>query len=114
MRISDWSSDVCSSDLATQWMLQQYGRVWQAHHLWAMPVVAETYDGVLNDINGLHVTAEHAVNAIHAAAAGPVAEGNVDRKSVVWGKSVSVSVKHGGGRIIKKKKRSYERVVRNK
>jgi D-aminopeptidase len=42
-----------------------------------MPVVAETYDGVLNDINGLHLTAEHALTAIRAARSGPPAEGNV-------------------------------------
>jgi L-aminopeptidase/D-esterase-like protein len=42
----------------------------------ALPVVAETYD-VLNDINGQHVTAQHALDAMDAAAPGPVAEGNV-------------------------------------
>ncbi|XVV01078.1 P1 family peptidase [Actinosynnema sp. CA-248983] len=44
---------------------------------WLLPVVAETWDGYLNDINGPHVRAEHAVAAIEAASAGPVAEGNV-------------------------------------
>ncbi len=44
---------------------------------WAIPVVAETWDGVLNDINGLHVRAEHAATAWTSAAGGPVAEGNV-------------------------------------
>ena len=62
---------------ATRWMLRHYGKAWQAHHLWAMPVVAETYDGVLNDINGMYITPEHAENAIRAAVAGPLAEGNV-------------------------------------
>ncbi len=42
-----------------------------------LPVVAETWDGLLNDIDAFHVTAEHAVAAIEAAAGGPVAEGNV-------------------------------------
>lgn len=42
----------------------------------ALPVVAETYD-LLNDINGQHVTAQHAIDAMNAAAPGPVAEGNV-------------------------------------
>ncbi|MBO6575711.1 MAG: P1 family peptidase [Rhodothermales bacterium] len=41
-----------------------------------MPVVAETYDA-LNDINGQHVTTQHALDAMDAAAAGSVAEGNV-------------------------------------
>jgi len=53
-----------------------------AHHqpddeFWALPVVAETYDGSLNDINGLHIKPEHVMQAIAAASAGPVAEGNV-------------------------------------
>ena len=44
---------------------------------WSLPVVAETYDGSLNDINGFHVEAEHLLAAIEDASAGPVAEGNV-------------------------------------
>lgn len=44
---------------------------------WMLPVVAETYDGDLNDINGFHVKKEHAFAALDGAAAGPVAEGNV-------------------------------------
>ncbi len=42
-----------------------------------LPVVAETWDGYLNDINGAHVTAAHAVAAIEAARSGPVAQGAV-------------------------------------
>ena len=44
---------------------------------WHLPVVAETYDGRLNDIEGMHVTREHVFAAIDALAAGPVAEGCV-------------------------------------
>ena len=44
---------------------------------WSLPVVAETYDGGLNDINGMHVTAAHLHQALAVAAAGPVPEGNV-------------------------------------
>ena len=44
---------------------------------WLLPVVAETYDGRLNDINAFHVTKEHVFAALAAAASGPVAEGNV-------------------------------------
>ncbi len=44
---------------------------------WMLPVVAETYDGYLNDINGPWVQSEHAVAAIDTAAPGPVAEGSV-------------------------------------
>ncbi|MCH8960071.1 MAG: P1 family peptidase [Bacteroidetes bacterium] len=44
---------------------------------WALPVVAETYDGFLNDINGFHVTKEHAFAALNGASSGAVAEGGV-------------------------------------
>jgi D-aminopeptidase len=44
---------------------------------WALPVVAETYDGLLNDINGLHVKPEHVTQALANATSGPVAEGSV-------------------------------------
>ncbi len=44
---------------------------------WALPVVAETYDGFLNDINGFHVKKEHAFSALNNAASGLVAEGGV-------------------------------------
>ena len=44
---------------------------------WSLPVVGETYDGALNDINGFHVTPEHVRSALDGAAGGPVAEGGV-------------------------------------
>jgi D-aminopeptidase len=44
---------------------------------WSLPVVAETWDGYLNDINGFHVKPEDALAAIEDAHAGPIAEGNV-------------------------------------
>jgi D-aminopeptidase len=44
---------------------------------WSLPVVAETWDGWLNDINGFHVTAEHTVHALDGAHSGRVEEGNV-------------------------------------
>jgi L-aminopeptidase/D-esterase-like protein len=44
---------------------------------WGLPVAAETYDGDLNDINGFHVTAEHALEALDGARGGPVAMGSV-------------------------------------
>ncbi|HEX9374268.1 MAG TPA: P1 family peptidase [Roseiflexaceae bacterium] len=44
---------------------------------WSLPVVAETYDGYLSDINGLHVKPEHVFAALDSAASGPVAEGCV-------------------------------------
>ncbi len=44
---------------------------------WALPVVAETWDGTLNDVDGFHVTAEHAKAAYRSATTGPVEEGSV-------------------------------------
>ncbi|MGH2346748.1 MAG: P1 family peptidase [Chloroflexota bacterium] len=44
---------------------------------WSLPVVAETYDGFLSDINGFHVRPEHVFAALDSAASGPVAEGCV-------------------------------------
>jgi D-aminopeptidase len=44
---------------------------------WSLPVVGETYDGVLNDINGFHVTGAHLHEALASAHGGPVEEGTV-------------------------------------
>ena len=62
---------------ATRWMIRTYAAAWERHHLWAMPVVTETYDGVLNDINGQHLGEADALAALDSAAPGAVAEGNV-------------------------------------
>jgi D-aminopeptidase len=61
---------------ATRWMIDTYADYFRTEHAWAMPVVAETYDGVLNDINGQHVTTEHTIAALNSATTGPVAEGS--------------------------------------
>ena len=45
--------------------------------VWALPVVGETYDGALNDINGFHVRSEHVHAALDSAIGGAVVEGNV-------------------------------------
>ena len=45
--------------------------------LWSLPVVAETWDGYLNDINGFHVKPEDVVHALESAKGGPVEEGSV-------------------------------------
>jgi L-aminopeptidase/D-esterase-like protein len=44
---------------------------------WSLPVVAETWDGSLNDINGFHVSKQDAFRALDSAKGGPVTEGNV-------------------------------------
>lgn len=45
--------------------------------LWSLPVVAETWDGYLNDINGFHIKPEHATQALDSAKGGAIAEGSV-------------------------------------
>jgi D-aminopeptidase len=50
---------------------------WGGSYDWSLPVVAETWDGFLNDINGFHVRREHVFAALDGASSGPVAEGNV-------------------------------------
>jgi L-aminopeptidase/D-esterase-like protein len=59
-------------DAVIAWMMKH-----RPNFVFALPVVAETYDGVLNDTNGFHVEPEHALAALDGAASGPVAEGNV-------------------------------------
>ena len=59
-------------DAAIQWMLKH-----QPGFRWALPVVAETYDGVLNDINGFHINPAHVFAALDGARSGPVIEGAV-------------------------------------
>ena len=44
---------------------------------WLLPVVAETYDGFLNDTSGFHVKEEHVFHAIESASSGKLEEGNV-------------------------------------
>jgi len=58
------------------WRIRQ-GEPDATGYWWALPVVAETWDGYLNDINGFHVKAEHVDAALDSAAGGPVAEGGV-------------------------------------
>ncbi len=59
------------------WMVDRYKDVFETDHMWCLPVVGETYDGVLNDINARGVTEHHAIAALDSAAGGAVAEGNV-------------------------------------
>lgn len=65
-------------DAMVKWQLQNnfYASL-SAGDFWSLPVVGETYDGVLNDINGFHVTTEHAHQALNIARSGPVEEGSV-------------------------------------
>jgi D-aminopeptidase len=81
---------------------------------WALPVVAETYDGFLNDIDGFHVREEHVFAALDSASDGAVEEGNVgggtgmvchgfkggigtaSRRAGRWTVGVLVQANHGG------------------
>jgi len=58
------------------WRVRQ-GEADAAGYFWSTPVVAETWDGHLNDVNGFHVKAAHVDAALDGAVGGPVAEGNV-------------------------------------
>src|SRR3546814_17749375 len=100
MRISDWSSDVCSSDLGEGW------------HLPPAEAMACGCAVVSTDIPGVF---DYALEGTTALLAPPGDSATLadrltelldeDRKSVVSGKSVSVRVDLGGSRIIKKKKK---------
>src|SRR2546430_5268065 len=63
-------------DAVIQWRVN-HGQPDPTGYWWALPIVAETWDGWLNDINGFHVKPEHALHAIDSAASGPLEEGNV-------------------------------------
>ncbi|MCI0586349.1 MAG: P1 family peptidase [Planctomycetes bacterium] len=63
-------------DAAIAWRVKQGGAD-ATGYWWSLPVVAETWDGYLNDINGFHVKAAHVFEALEGARGGPVAEGNV-------------------------------------
>jgi D-aminopeptidase len=63
-------------DAVIQWRVT-HGQPDPTGYWWSLPVVAETWDGWLNDINGFHVKPEHVFHAIDSASSGPVAEGNV-------------------------------------
>jgi D-aminopeptidase len=59
-------------DAVVDWIVRRPGG-----QPWGLPVVTETYDGLLNDVDGFHVKAEHAISALDGARAGPVSEGAV-------------------------------------
>ncbi len=63
-------------DATIAWRVQA-GAADASGYWWSTPVVAETWDGDLNDINGFHVYPEHVKKALEQAKSGPVAEGNV-------------------------------------
>ena len=62
-------------DAVIGWALERYE--FATDDWWSLPVVGETWDGWLNDLNGFHVKPEHAYQALDSARSGPVAEGAV-------------------------------------
>jgi L-aminopeptidase/D-esterase-like protein len=63
-------------DAVIAWKVKN-GRPDMEGYWWSLPVVAETWDGYLNDINGFHVKPEHVFHALDTAHSGAVEEGNV-------------------------------------
>jgi D-aminopeptidase len=63
-------------DAVVDWLVRRIPNYEATVHF-SLPVVAETWDGLLNDINGFHVKQEHVFQALEGAKSGPVAEGNV-------------------------------------
>ena len=63
-------------DAVIAWRLA-HGAADKTGYWWSLPVVAETWDGWLNDINGFHVKPEDVVHALDTAKGGPVDEGSV-------------------------------------
>src|SRR3546814_20892144 len=105
MRISDWSSDVCSSDLPSRKERRMSAAMAVAPVL-VHQGIREHRSGRLEAAAALYGRALRAdpfdADALHLLGLLNLQSG--DRKSVVSGKSVSVRVDHGGRRIIKKKK----------
>src|SRR3546814_18096096 len=103
MRISDWSSDVCSSDLLRQVI----------HDLFAALAAGATPAAA--DLQALDAALAGILPHQHLTS---TAQGfawrwdETDRKSVVTGKSVSVRVDLGGRRILKKKKTDNHNIMR--
>src|SRR3546814_18857545 len=99
MRISDWSSDVCSSDLAgCGWRGN-----WAAHYLHGDPMADHFIQGSFAFTCSIAEAA--LIEEAWQLAADLMGDFDpADRQSVVWGKSVSVRVDLGGRRIIKKQK----------
>jgi L-aminopeptidase/D-esterase-like protein len=91
-------------DAAIAWRIKQGGPD-ASGYWWSLPVVAETYDGWLNDINGFHVKPEHVFQALSGASGRPVGEGSVgggtgmqcyEFKGGIGTSSRRVSAKQGG------------------
>src|SRR3546814_17016716 len=106
MRISDWSSDVCSSDLRP--LAVRAGRI-MAHFMAHSNILPPLDHSPESHASAWPVSAWDGRRQLRSNAewflpADACAQGDTDRKSVVSGKSVSVRLAIGGSRIIKKTK----------
>src|SRR5436190_2858529 len=63
-------------DAVIAWRVKQ-GDADKTGYWWSLPVVAETWDGWLNDVNGFHVKPEHVTHALDTAHGGAIEEGSV-------------------------------------
>jgi len=80
-------------DAVISWRASQ-GSADASGYWWSLPIVAETWDGLLNDINGFHVKEKHAHEAIRNAKGGPVEEGNVGGGTGIGTASRVVTIKN--------------------
>src|SRR3546814_18697248 len=94
MRMSDWSSDVCSSDLKSSFSPYFFGFSFPAIHLRAS---MRSCERLMASPFSTHFSSSPTLRSIQS----------LDRKSVVEGKSVSVRVDLGGRRLINKKNTTY-------
>src|SRR3546814_3785009 len=102
MRISDWSSDVCSSDLLAGLVLGEVGQCLRDRFSIALRQCSNNFRTIgapPRRVDGHHDVEE----AVLLEACFRI---GVDRKSVVEGKRGSVRVDHGGRRIIQKKNKT--------
>src|SRR3546814_19847544 len=107
MRISDWSSDVCSSDLRSS-------SISTAHWPTRRAIFAKRQTS-FSPRMGVGAFRKRAYAISWAAARACCLSADLlkreDRKSVVSGKSVSVSVDHGGRRILKKQNKQHNNII---
>jgi D-aminopeptidase len=91
-------------DAVIAWRLKHGGPDKEGYS-WSLPVVAETWDGYLNDVNGFHVKPEDVFHALDSAHGGAVEEGNVgggtgmicnEFKGGIGTASRRLDAKHGG------------------
>src|SRR3546814_12502233 len=102
MRISDWSSDVCSSDLRRPAVDLAGGRIPARHHEGELAKPALGRQVLAFDVDD-DARERHVQGVLPARITLAARQHRLDRSGVVWGKSVSVRVDLGGRRVLKQK-----------